>query len=81
MRQDIVTTTEDTSELAVVETAAREEFNNVCYAAQAAWHNQNEKLHREFQDAVEDNAATYRAALTKAQRAYRNATSDQYENA
>ena len=72
---------DDNSELATIEAQAREQFNAACYLAQAAWHNQNEKLHREFQDAVEDNAATYRAALTKAQRAYRNATSDQYENA
>jgi hypothetical protein len=45
---------------------------------QVAWHNRNEQLHRDFQDAIEDNAAAYRQALTKAQRAYRDMTADVY---
>jgi hypothetical protein len=73
-----MTTAADTNELAVIEAAARETFNDVCYAAQVAWHQQNEAAHRTFQDAVEDNAEQYRRALTQAQRAYRDATRDDY---
>ncbi|HEY8005858.1 MAG TPA: hypothetical protein VIE66_03410 [Methylocella sp.] len=72
---------DDTNELATIEANARREFDDACYAAQAAWYNQNELLHRKFQDDCEDNAANYRAALTKAQRNYRNQTADCYADA
>jgi hypothetical protein len=77
MSHELVTT-EDNG-LAVIEATARTVFDAACYNAQATWHNQNERLHRDFQDAIEDNAAVYRKALTQAQRDYRNATADVYE--
>lgn len=80
MTRELVTT-DESSELATIEAAAREQFNSACYAAQSQWHNQNELLHRQFQDSIEDNNAAYRAALTKAQRNYRNATADCYADA
>ena len=64
--------------MATIEAQARETFNASVYRIQSEWHNANEKLHRDFQDAIEDNNATYRAAMTKAQRAYRDATCDEY---
>jgi hypothetical protein len=66
----------ENSEMAVIEANARRVFDAACYDAQVIWHNENERLHRVFQDAVEDNAAAYRVALTKAQREYRDATAD-----
>lgn len=80
MTRELVTT-DESSELAVIEATAREEFNNACYLAQSRWHNTNEELHREFQDAIEDNNAAYRTAMTMAQRNYRNQTADQYADA
>lgn len=73
--------TDDTSELAIVEANARQAFNDAVYAAQVEWHNTNEKLHRQLQDGIEDNAEKYRAAMTKAQRAYRDSTADRYVEA
>ncbi len=79
-KQEMVTT-DDTSELALIEANARQTFNDAVYAAQVEWHNMNEKLHRQLQDGIEDNAEKYRAAMTKAQRAYRDSTADRYETA
>jgi hypothetical protein len=69
---------DETTELAVIEAAAREAFNAATYEAQSAWHSRNEEIHRAFQDAIEDNNAIYRAAMTVAQRGYRDATADTY---
>ena len=41
-------------------------------------HNANQRIHANFQDAIEDNASKYRQALTTAQRAYRDAMADTY---
>lgn len=78
MTHELVTAEDESREITVIEANARAAFDAACYNAQATWHNANERLHRDFQDAVEDNAAAYRAALTAAQRAYRNATADVY---
>ncbi|HEY8097239.1 MAG TPA: hypothetical protein VIE65_14235 [Methylobacter sp.] len=72
---------DETNELATIEANARREFDDACHEAQARWYNQNELLHRQFQDAIEDNNSAYRLALTTAQRKYRDATCDTYVEA
>jgi hypothetical protein len=79
--QNVLIETETSTELATIEAISRETFNAAVYAAQAAWHNENERLIRAYQDGVEDNGVRYRQALVKAQRNYRDATADRYENA
>lgn len=81
MRQEIVTTVDDNNELAIVEANARQAFNDAVYQAQVAWHNENERLHRQFQDSIEDNAEKYRQAMVQAQRKYRDSTADRYVEA
>ena len=65
-------------ELADIEASARAAFDEACYVAQAEWYNENQRIHAAFSDNLEDNNARYRQALTRAQRAYRDATADVY---
>jgi hypothetical protein len=81
MKQEIATTTDDNDALAIIEADARETFNASVYEAQSQWHNENEKLIRQYQDGCEDNSERYRQAMVKAQRAYRDATADRYVEA
>jgi hypothetical protein len=71
-------TIDERGELTAIEANARAQYEAAAYVAQAAWHNSNEKLNRDFQDGCEDNATRFRVAMTKAQRAYRDATADLY---
>jgi hypothetical protein len=68
-RHAIVTRAESESSIAltIIEAEARERFNSEAYTAQAAWHNENERLVRAFQDGQEDAAERYRAAVRTAQ--------------
>ncbi|HEY8096676.1 MAG TPA: hypothetical protein VIE65_11385 [Methylobacter sp.] len=76
-----IATIDESSELAIVEANARQAFNDSIFAAQVAHHNENERLIRAYQDGCEDNSEKYRQALVRAQRAYRDATCDQYADA
>jgi hypothetical protein len=77
-KQNLVTQTEDEMSIAltVQEADAREAYNAAIYALQIAWHARREKAWRSYEDELADNDSDYRHAVTMAQRAYRDGTSD-----
>jgi hypothetical protein len=77
-KQALVTQTEDEMSIAltVQEVDAREAYNAAIYALQIAWHARREKAWRIYEDELADNDSDYRHAVTMAQRAYRDGTSD-----